>query len=138
MTDNMKKIIYPLLLCFCCMVSCEIIGERPTLGEIAIDEVAETTIECHAIIIAGEIADCGIYYGTTKNQVTNGTSKKVKGEYCDSVIRGKITGLSPNKDYYIKIYGMNEFGSSETEVTKVKTAPRTPSIDDNKFPDTQP
>ena len=134
----MKKIIFPLFIGLCGLVSCEIVGERPTLDEIVIDEVTETTIECHASITTGEIADCSIYYGTTKKQVTNGTSSKIKGEYCDSIIRGKITGLSPNKDYYIKIYGMNEFGSSETEVAKVKTAPRKPAFDDNKHPDPQP
>ena len=132
----MKKTILALFIGLCGLVSCEIIGEPPMLGEIVIDEVAETTIECHVSIMTGEIADCSIYYGTTKKQVTNGTSSKIKGENCDSIIRGQITGLTPNKDYYIKFYGMNEFGSSETEVTKVKTAPRTPSADDNRHPDT--
>lgn len=132
----MKKIIFFLTgLLF--LVSCEI-GEVPILGTIVIDETTPTDITLHVDVETGEITDCGIYYGTSKVRVTNGTSDQVKGECSGTSIQGKITGLTPNKEYYLKVYGMNELGRCETEVVKVKTSPRTPSIDDNKHPQTQP
>ena len=130
----MKKIIFFLtgLLFF---VSCEI-GELPELSEIVIDEATSTTITFHVDIEMGEITDCGIYYGTSKGRVTNSTSDHMKAEHDGTSIQGKISGLTPNKEYYIKVYGMNEFGRCETEVVKVKTSSRTPSADDNKYPNT--
>lgn len=132
----MKKIIFFLtgLLFF---VSCEV-GESPLIGAIVIDETTSNAITLHVDIEAGEVTDCGIYYGTSKVRVTNGTSDQIKGECSGTSIQGKITGLAPNKEYYLRVYGMNEFGRCETEVVKVRTLSRTPSIDDNKHPETQP
>lgn len=130
----MKKIIFFLtgLLFF---VSCEL-GEQPVLGEVVIDDATATAITFHVDIEMGEVADCGIYYGTSKGRVTNSTSDHMKGEHDGTSIQGKIEGLTPNKEYYIKVYAMNEFGRYETEVVKVKTSSRTPSADDNKHPST--
>lgn len=132
----MKKIIFFLtgLLFF---VSCEV-GESPLIGAIVIDETTSNAITLHVDIETGEVTDCGIYYGTSKVRVTNGTSDQIKGECSGTSIQGKITGLAPNKEYYLRVYGMNEFGRCETEVVKVRTLSRTPSIDDNKHPETQP
>ena len=134
---NMKKIIFPILISLACLISCSEKGEAPVIENVVIDEATAETIVCHAEVTTGEITDCGIYYGITKNRVLNGTSDKIVGTCDGSSIRGEIKGLTPNKVYYIKVYGMNEYGISETDVIEVRTSSRTPSIDDNKYPESK-
>ena len=132
----MNKIVYPflvsLLLCF---VSCES-GEPPVLGTIEVDPITAKTVTCNVEVVAGEIVECGFYYGTSKNNVSKGKSDKVVGTCDMSTIHGEIVGLTPNKEYYIMAYGMNDLGKGETEVVKVKTLALIPGEDDNEYPDT--
>lgn len=132
----MNKIVYPffvsLLLCF---VSCES-GEPPVLGTVVVDGATAETITCHVEVVSGEIIECGFYYGTSKSNVSKGKSDKVAAVYDMGAIHGEITGLTPNKEYYIMAYGMNDLGKGETEVVKVKTLALIPGEDDNKYPDT--
>ena len=134
--------IIPFVVGLFCLTSCEqiltLIEEPPVLGEVIFDRVTAGSIVCHVEVTGGEVTDCGIYYDTSKRNVTNSTSKKVEGVYTDGVIQCEIAGLAANKKYYIKVYGMNEAGFSETEVAEKMTLPRTPGADDNKYPETQP
>lgn len=131
----MKRTLYSLgISLLLCLAACEN-GEAPVLGAIIIDKVTTETITCHVEVVASNIVDYGFYYGTSRSSVSNNKSKKEAGTYDASTIHGEIVGLTPNKDYYIKAYGMNEFGKGETEVVKVKTLPLTPGEDDNNFPD---
>ena len=138
----MKKIIIPFVVGLFCLTSCEQIliqnGETPALGKIIFDKVTADSIVCHVEVTGGEVTDCGIYYDTSKRGVTNSTSKLVKGRYEGNIIQCEIAGLVANKKYYIKVYGMNEAGISETEVAEKTTLSRTPGADDNKYPETQP
>lgn len=134
----MKKIIFPFLVGLLCLTSCDEIltgqGEAPVLGEIVFDKVTSDSIVCQVKVSGGNVTDCKIYYDTTKSRVTNGSSSYVKGQYHDKNIQGVIGGLTANKKYYIKVHGMNEFGTSETEIVEQTTLPVPPSIDDNKNP----
>lgn len=142
MNVPMKKIIIPFIVGMLCLTSCdEKVTEKvvaPVLGEVVFDRVTADSIICHVEVTGGEATACGIYYDTSKRAVTNSTSKQVEGKYSGNVIQGKISGLAANKKYYIKVYGMNEAGISETEVVEKTTLPRTPAADDNKYPETQP
>lgn len=134
----MKKIVYSLFACLLfCFASCET-GVPPILGTIVVDEITAETITCHVEVTVGEIVDCGFYYGTSKSSVTNGRSDMVVGTCDMSMMQGEIVGLTPNKEYYIKAYGVNDLGKAETEVVKVKTLSLTPGLDDNKYPNLQP
>lgn len=134
--------IIPFVVGLLCLTSCEQIltqiGEPPVLGEVIVDRVTADSIVCHVEVTGGEVTDCGIYYDTSKRGVTNSTSKKVEGVYDDGIIRCELAGLAANKKYYIKVYGMNEAGISETEVAETTTLSRTPEADDNKYPETKP
>ena len=138
----MKKMIIPFVVGLFFLTSCDQIltqkEETPVLGKIIFDRVTADSIVCHVEVTSGEVVDCGIYYDTSKRNVTNSTSKKVEGVYADGIIQCEIAGLAANKKYYIKVYGMNETGISETEVAEKMTQPRTPEADDNKYPETQP
>lgn len=138
----MKKMIIPFVVGLFFLTSCDQIltqkEETPVLGKIIFDRVTADSIICHVEVTGGKVTDCGIYYDTSKRGVTNSTSKKVEGEYDDGVIQCELAGLTANKKYYIKVYGMNETGISETEVAEKTTLSRTPEADDNKYPETQP
>lgn len=138
----MKKMIIFFVVGLFCLTSCDHTltpnGETPTLGKIIFDRVTADSIVCHVEVTGGEVTDCGIYYDTSKRGVTNSTSKQVKGRYDGKTIQGEIAGLSANKKYYIKVYGMNETGISETEVAEKTTLSRAPGANDNKYPETQP
>ena len=139
----MKKFIYPLFIGLLCLGSCDNAqmmddGEPPVLGTVVVDEVTMDAIVCHVEVTEGEVTDCGFYYGTSKVNVANGKADKAIGSYSESIIHGEIKGLAPNKEYYIMAYGVNDAGTGETELVKVKTLSRTPSVDDNKYPNTQP
>lgn len=138
----MKKMIIPFIVGLLCLTSCDQIHiekkEAPVLGKIIVDRVTADSIVCHVEVTGGDVTDCGIYYDTSKRKVTNSTSKKVEGVYDDGIIRCELAGLAANKKYYIKVYGMNETGISETEVAEKTTLSRTPEADDNKYPETQP
>ena len=129
----MKKTIFPALIGLLCLISCEK-REAPILGDIVIDELTFTSITCHIDVTGGDATSCVFYYGTTRKSVLNETSSKVNGICEGTVVQGEITGLTSNKVYYIKAVGMNDAGSSETEVVKFQTPPRTPAADDNKHP----
>lgn len=132
----MKKIVYPFLVgLLLCVASCES-GESPVLGTVVVDGATAETITCHVEVVSGGIIECGFYYGTSKSNVSKGKSDKVVGTCDMSTIHGEIVGLTPNKEYYIMAYGMNDLGKGETEVVKVKTLPLIPGEDDNKYPDT--
>ena len=135
----MKKILYPLFMgILLCTTSCEPSETAPELGSIVFDKITDTSIEFHVKNEGGPIEEAAFYYGTTKYNVASEKAQKVDASYTRSVIRGEITGLSALTDYYINVYGMNELGRSETDVVKVKTSARTPAINDNKHPETQP
>lgn len=132
----MKKFLFSLFVAVL-LVACdkEVV---PVLGAVSvtIDEATPEVIQCSVDVMEGTIADCGFYYDTKKNSVSNGKSKKVVGVCDGSVIRGQITGLAPNTTYYIMAYGMNEKGIANSELLQVKTAARIPTADDNKYPGT--
>ena len=138
----MKKMIIPFVVGLLCLTSCDqiliLIGEPPVLGEVIFDRVTADSIVCHVEVTGGDVTDCGIYYDTSKRGVTNSTSKKVEGVYDSGIIQCELSGLTANKKYYIKVYGMSEAGFGETEVAEKMTQPRTPEADDNKYPETQP
>ena len=135
----MKKILYSLLVgALLCITSCEPTETAPELGSIVFDKITDTSIEFHVDIKEGSVEEAAFYYGTVKYNVASEKAQKNDAAYTQSTIRGKITGLSALTEYYIKVYGMNELGRSETEVVKVKTLARTPAADDNKHPDPQP
>lgn len=134
----MKKIVYPFLVgLLLCVASCES-GESPVLGTVVVDGATAETITCHVEVVSGEIIECGFYYGTSKSNVSKGKSDKVAAVYDMGAIHGEITGLTPNKEYYIMAYGMNEVGKGESEVLKVQTLPLVPGVDDNEYPSLQP
>ncbi len=139
----MKKYIFFLFVGLLCLSSCDTeqsvgVGELPVLGTVVVDEVTTDAIVCHVEVTEGDVVDCGFYYGTSKVNVANGKADKVMGNYSASVIQGEITGLAPNKEYYIMAYGVNAAGTGVTELVKAKTLSCTPSVDDNKHPTTQP
>ena len=134
----MKKILYPFLLgLMLCVASCES-GEAPVLGAIVVDEVTTGTIACHVEVSGGEMTDYGFYYGTSKSSVQKGMSDKVAGTLDLSVMSATIVNLTANKEYYVKAYGMNEFGKGESVVVKVKTLAITPGENDNTYPSIKP
>ena len=117
----MKKFLFSLFVAVL-LVACdkEVV---PVLGAVSatIDEATPEVIQCSVDVMEGTIADCGFYYDTKKNSVSNGKSKKVVGVCDGSVIRGQITGLAPNTTYYIRAYATNEQGTSYSEVFTFKT-----------------
>ena len=119
------------------LVACET-EERPSLGLLSatIDKSNPEVIECAVEVLDGTVIDCGFYYGTSQNAVFNGLEKRVPGVYNGSVIQGTISGVTPNKTYYIVAYGMNEKGMEKSNILQVKTASRIPNANDNKYPKT--
>lgn len=135
----MKKILYLFLAALLlCMASCTN-SEPPLLDSgFIIDNVTAETITFHVDIIEGEVADCGAYYGISKSAVSKGTSDKVVGVVRESVLYGEIVGLTPNQEYFVKAYVMNEHGRAETGVFNIKTLPIVPGETDNAYPDFRP
>ncbi len=130
----MKKILFPILTTILLTITSCDTEVPPVLTATIADSVNVDAIYCHTTVIEGSVEDCGFYYGTSKNSVTNGKGEKVQATHSASVINGVITGLKPNTTYYIKGYAMNEKGQGDTEVVMVKTLERSPEADDNGYP----
>ena len=131
----MKKILFPILsVLLLCVTSCVQV-ETPTLGDITVDNIAPNSFTCSVVVDAGDIADCGFYYGTSKLNVTNNKGSKVQATLEAGSFSAVITGLTPNTTYYIKGYAMNEAGEAVTAIVDVKTSSNVPNADDNKYPE---
>lgn len=132
----MKKISYLLSICLmACMAACEK-ELPPSLSNIVVDTVTESTITCHYDVTEGAIVETAFFYGTSKNSVQNMKGDKVQGISSGTTIQGEIAGLKANTNYYIIGYAMNEKGRATTEVISVKTLSRTPQAEDNLHPGT--
>ena len=133
---HMKRIILSLFV-VSLLVACEQ-EAAPLLGtlSVAVDASNPEVLSCSVEVIEGDVADCGFYYGTSKNSVSNGKSDKVAGTYVGTTIQGEITKLIANTTYFIRAYAMNEKGQTFTEVVQVKTAASKPGADDNLHPGT--
>ena len=130
----MKKMIYIFAIAsLFCLASCEK-EVVPVLQPIVVEEVTADAVACSCEVMEGSIEQCGFYYATSKNNVTNKKGKKADATFSGSTISGKIVDLEPNTTYYIMGYGMNEKGEGVTEVVQVKTTSLVPDIDDNQYP----
>lgn len=130
----MKKILFPLIAVILLTVGSCTTEVAPVLTATFVDSVAVDAVYCHTTVTEGSVDDCGFYYGTSKNSVSNNKSEKVAATHSASVISGVITGLTPNTTYYVKGYAMNERGKTSTEMISVKTLTRSPGAGDNLHP----
>ncbi|MBR5846316.1 MAG: hypothetical protein IKY72_00770 [Bacteroidaceae bacterium] len=130
----MKRILYILSIgVMMCMASCEQ-DVMPVLGDVIADEVTSSTIVCHCDVLEGSIDACGVYYDTSKNRVSSKKATKLEGTFDGSAITVELTKLTPNKNYYIMAYGMNELGEGNSAVATIKTTHRMPGAGDNTLP----
>lgn len=130
----MKKFLYSLFVASL-LVACES-DVVPVLGtlSVVVDENNPEVVACSVEVIEGSVADCGFYYGTSKNSVSTGKATKAVGAYDGSAVHGELEGLAPNTTYYIKAYAINEKGVANSEMVQVKTAVYTPGEGDNEYP----
>ena len=68
--------------------------------------------------------DTKIKYGLTKSLELD--SSYINNDTTEHVI--KVTGLSPSKSYYYRVYSSNEKGTSESDLNLVTTASSNPSL----------
>lgn len=134
----MKKFLFSLFVASF-LVACES-DVVPVLGtlSVVVDENNPEVIACSVEVIEGSVADCGFYYGTSKNSVSTGKATKAVGTYDGSAVQGELVGLVPNTTYYIMAYAMNEKGVTNTQIVQVKTAADVPGAGDNQFPNVAP
>lgn len=134
----MKKFLFSLFVASL-FVACES-DVAPVLGtlSVVIDENTPDIIACSVEVVEGSVADCGFYYGTSKNSVSTGKATKAVGTYDGSAVRGELEGLTPNTTYYIKAYAINEKGMANSEIVQVKTAADVPGAGDNQYPNVAP
>jgi|GEM_PF-6126121 len=130
----MKKVLFPLFAVILLTVSSCTVEIPPVLTAIVVDSITVDAVYCRIAVTEGSVDDCGFYYGTSKNSVSNNKSEKVAAIHSASEISGVITGLTPNTTYYIKGYAMNEKGKANTEMIAVKTLTRSPEVGDNLHP----
>ncbi len=134
--DDMKRWLgrLPLLLMAMLLFACEV-EDTVTLGPLEIGEVTGETIRCRFGVDGDTPIDYGFYYGTSMDEVEDGTADKVKGSYGLQGIDGVIDGLEPNTVYSVKGYVMTIRGRVCTEIVSVRTTSRAPQADDNEYPD---
>ena len=134
--DDMKRWLrhLPLLLMAMLLGACEL-EETVTLGPLGIGEVTSETIRCRFGVDGDTPIDYGFYYGTSLDEVEDGTSDKVKGSYGLQGIEVVIDGLQPNTVYSVKGYVMTIRGRVCTDIVSVRTTSRAPYADDNIYPD---
>ena len=72
----MKKMIYIFAIAsLFCLASCEK-EVVPVLQPIVVEEVTADAVACSCEVMEGSIEQCGFYYATSKNNVTNKKGKK--------------------------------------------------------------
>lgn len=133
--NRIKKIwALQFLLATLFLVACNT-EEPPTLGTLIVNDVTSDVIQCCVAVSDATPDDYGFYYATSKSEAEKATANKVKGTYNSNYINGSIERLTPNTVYYIRAYAMNVSGRVYTKTIEVRTLPRTPQSNDNKYPD---
>lgn len=115
-------------------------GTVPTLSEITMSDVSETTAKASATIVSdggASISARGFCYSTTSQLPTTADQSIASGD-TTPVFTSAITGLSPETTYYVRAYAENAKGIAYSETYAVKTlsaaGPITPGVDDNEPP----
>ena len=72
----MKKILFPILTTILLTITSCDTEVPPVLTATIADSVTVDAIYCHTTVIEGSVEDCGFYYGTSKNSVTNGKAHR--------------------------------------------------------------
>jgi uncharacterized protein (TIGR02145 family) len=97
-----------------------------------ISDITSTSAVCGSIITStggSNIISCGICWDTVPNPTVN--SAKTTDNLVKTVYISHLSGLNPNKTYYLKAYAVNSVGTGYGEEKRMTTSSSVPALTTN-------